>query len=489
MSEHTLPDENKINNTMFITAPVSSRSGYGAHARDVVWSFMEQYSNEYQIYIIDVPWGSTPRDYFSNNDNKSEKEIKIFNSYWPLGKPVDFIPDVYVDIRIPNEFEVRGKVNIGVTAGVETNAVSQNWLEKCNAMNAVIVPSTHSADGIVSTVYDKMHNNPNGTQEKIGELKSMNDVNRGEIITLFEGADEDVYKPLNSKEIDSEFFDWLNDEVPERFAFLFVGLWGQGGFGEDRKDIGTMTKVFYESFANKKKQPALILKTSGASPSVMDFEEVTQKINHVKSLFPQDWKLPNVYLLHGNLSDTEMNYLYNHPKVKAMVSFTHGEGFGRPLLEATMVGLPVMVSGWSGQLDFLDKELSLLLPGELVAVPQSQHWENIIIPESQWFKVDSNAAYKGFNMLYDNYDTHKIKAKKLMEINRNKFTLNNMTKLLGSKLKHTLASLKDPYSKSGHSGLNDFNQAKINPVGLKLPKLKDVDGKVIEERYHAEEGS
>ena len=118
-----------------------------------------------------------------------------------------------------------------------------------------------------------------------------------------------------------------------------------------------MIKVFYESFANKKKQPALILKTNGATYSIMDKEDTIKKIKEVKSKFPSDWKLPNVYLLHGDMTKEEINYLYNHPKVKSMVSMTHGEGFGRPLLEATMLGLPVAASGWSGHLDFLDKDI------------------------------------------------------------------------------------------------------------------------------------
>ena len=150
----------------------------------------------------------------------------------------------------------------------------------------------------------------------------------------------------------------------------------------------------------------------------------------IKDRFPKDWKLPNVYLLHGELSNEEMNYLYNHPKVKAMVSFTHGEGYGRPLQEATMVGLPVMVSGWSGHLDFLNPDQSLLVPGELKQVPQSQVWKDIIIPEASWFNIDTNSAYKGFNMLFNDIDVYNRKAKSLMETNKEKFSMNKMTEKL-----------------------------------------------------------
>ena len=171
---------------------------------------------------------------------------------------------------------------------------------------------------------------------RVGELKLEKPIE-----VLFEGSDENIYKPIDNSSLD------LVDDIKEDFAFLHVGMWGKGGYGEDRKDIAKLVKIFYESFANKKEQPALILKTNGATFSIIDREECLRKIKDIKSQFPSDWNLPNVYLLHGDLSKEEMNYLYNHPKVKSMVSFTHGEGFGRPLLEFSMIGKPSISSGWS----------------------------------------------------------------------------------------------------------------------------------------------
>tara|TARA_R100000322_G_C5372484_1_gene173897 strand:- start:180 stop:761 length:582 start_codon:yes stop_codon:yes gene_type:complete len=172
-------------------------------------------------------------------------------------------------------------------------------------------------------------------------------------------------------------------------------------------------------------------------------------------MFPKDWNLPNVYLLHGSLSSEEMNKLYNHPKVKAMVSLTHGEGFGRPMLEASMVGLPVICSGWSGQMDFLSQTDSMLLGGEMVQVPKSQHWKDIIIPESQWFNVNETQAYKAMNYCFQNYNEVKKKALNLMKVNRNKFTLDKMTE----KLDEIITPIVDKVP---------------TQVGLQLPKLKKI---------------
>ena len=439
---------------MLITAPVSSRSGYGDHARDLVRSFIEQ--NKYEIKINDVPWGITPRNALDISDINDKKILDCILPEPSLNRQ----PEVYVDIRIPNEFQQWGKVNIGITAGIETTAVSSVWIEGCNKMDLTIVPSEHSKEGFARALYEKMQQGPDGQQQKVGELKLEKPIE-----TLFEGIDENIYKPIDDSSLD------LVDDIKEDFCFLHVGLWGKGDYGEDRKDISKTIKIFYESFANKKEQPALILKTNQATFSVMDREDCLSKINEIKSKFPSDWNLPNVYLLHGSLSKEEMNKLYNHPKVKAFVSLTHGEGFGRPMLEASAVGLPVITSAWSGQMDFLSQDDSMLLGGELVQVPKSQHWKDIIIPESQWFNVNETQAYRAMNYCFQNYDEVKKKALNLMKTNRDKFTLNKMTEKLDEIVCKYVDSIPSQVQ---------LNLPKLKKVGgveapkMKLPKLKKV---------------
>ena len=435
---------------MLICAPVSSRSGYGDHARDLVRSFINL--GKFDVKILDVPWGECPR-----NALDIELDKNIIDCILPEPK-MDKKPNVYVDIRIPNEFQTYGEVNIGITAGIETTTVSNNWIEGCNKMDLIITPSEHSKDGFVKALYEKMQQLPNGQQQKVGELKLEKPIE-----VLFEGVDENIFKPLDDSSLD------LVDDIKEDFAFLHVGLWGKGGYGEDRKDISKLVKLFYESFANKKEQPALILKTAGATFSILDREECLRKINEIKSMFPKDWNLPNVYLLHGSLSTEEMNKLYNHPKVKCFVSLTHGEGFGRPLLEASMCGLPVITSGWSGQMDFLSETDSMLLGGELVQVPKSQVWKDIVIPESQWFNVNEQQAYKAMNYCFTNYDEVKEKALNLMKINREKFTLDKMTE----KLDEIITPIVDKVPQQVGLQLPKLQKASNSePPKIKLPKLK-----------------
>ena len=443
---------------MLICAPVSSRSGYGNHARDLVRSFIEH--DKYDIKIFDVPWGDCPRNAL---DEKTDK--KIIDSI--LSQPkLNRQPDVYVDIRIPNEFQQHGRFNIGVTAGIETTVVSQKWIEGCNKMDLVIVPSEHSKKGFVETIFDKVQQLPNGQQQKVGELKIEKPIE-----VLFEGADEDIYKSIENTSLD------LLDDISEDFAFLSVGQWGKGNYGEDRKDLSKMIKVFYESFANKEKQPALILKTNGATYSIMDREDCLKKMKQVKSMFPTDWKLPNVYLLHGSLSDKEMNKLYNHPKVKVMTSITHGEGFGRPLLEATMCGLPVIASAWSGQMDFLDSEKSILIGGKLTDVPESVVWEDIIVKNSQWFNVNETQFYKALNYCFENYKEVHSKALELMKINREKFTLNKMTEKLDGIVNNYLKNVPQQVGISLPK-LKSSKPKNSEPAKVSLPKLKKITSEV-----------
>ena len=451
---------NLMKKLMLICAPLSSRSGYGDHARDLFHSFHEL--DEFKIQVLDVRWGNCPRNALNPSN---EKDKLILDAFLNENK-LDRQPDVYVDIRIPNEFETYGKYNIGITAGIETDVITPEWVDGCNKMDLIIVPSEHSKHGIVNTIYDKIQNRPDGNQEKVGDHRVVTPVE-----VLFEGVDTDTYKQLKIDEIDNSFLTYIDDIVKEDFAFLTVGLWGGGGYGEDRKNIGKTIKIFYEAFANKKKKPALLLKTNGAGFSELDRADTLKKINNIKDNFPSDFDLPNVYLLHGDLTKTEMNYLYNHPKIKCLLSLTHGEGFGRPLLEATMVGLPVITTGWSGQLDFLNTECCNLLRGQLVKVPESAVWDKIITKDAQWFEVDDNMAYNVMNKVFTNYFDTKRAADKLKNINVENFSMGKMNDEMKNILERNL--IEEKTIKLPNIKLPKLKKiGDVKSSGIKLPKLK-----------------
>jgi glycosyltransferase involved in cell wall biosynthesis len=228
----------------------------------------------------------------------------------------------------------------------------------------------------------------------------------------------------------------------------------QGELGEDRKNVGLLVKAFYETFKNKTKKPALILKTSQVGSSYMDREEILRKIKLIKKTVNSK-NLPNVYLLHGEFTDEEMNEIYNHSKVKAMVSLTKGEGFGRPLLEFTLSKKPLLTTGWSGQMDFLNPEFTNLIQGQLTNVHPSaaNQW---LIPESQWFSPDHSQVGSYLKDIFENYKNYTEKSKRQAFYSKTNFSW--------EKMKTTLSDLLD-------NNIPEFPKE----VKIKLPSIKKIE--------------
>ena len=388
--------------TLVFQAPVSTRSGYGDHSRDLLQSLYKL--DKFEIKIISTRWGSTPMDAL-NYENSFHKWI--VDSIIPK---IEQKPDIYIQITVPNEFQPYGHYNIGITAAIETTACPMNWIEGCNRMNLIIVPSEHSKKSLVDTIYNEQDKN---TGQLIRQIRIEKPVE-----ILFEGFDELDFATDHIAHI-TEL-----DKIKEDFAFLFVGHWLRGDLGEDRKNVGMMIKTFAMAFKNEKVKPALVLKTSSAGFSIRDREAMVKKI---RECLGSDYGKVPVYLLHGDLTQSEMNGLYEHKKVKAMLNFTKGEGFGRPLLEFSLTGKPILVSNWSGHLDFL-KSGAVLLEGELKEVHESAA-DDFLLKESKWFNVNISKALVSIKDVYKNYDKYKTNSYQLGKQNKQNFGLEKMTKL------------------------------------------------------------
>lgn len=405
-----------IKPNLVISAPASSRSGYGDHARDLIRSLIAM--DKFSIGILDQPWGSCPRNAMPQEFSKM------------VIPQLTAKPDVWIQVTVPSEFQPVGKYNIGITAGMETTMVSPEWLQGVNRMDLVIVPSEHAKKVFENTKYQGK--DPN-TQQVTSEL-----VLTTKIEVLFEGLDLSVFNKFSKypESICSSL-----DTIPEKNCYLMVGHWLNGEFGHDRKDTGGTLRTFLEAFKNKasKNQPALVIKTSSAGYSVTDRENMLDRIRQIRSSVETSGTVPNVYLLHGDLSSEEMNGLYHHPKIKAMVSFTHGEGFGRPLLEFGITGKPILASNWSGHLDFLS-EHGLLLQGQLQPVHKSAQWEKVIIEGSSWYYVDYGYAMGVIKDVESNYKKHLAKSRKQKQYIKDNFTLDKMTELFTKQVEDNVPS-------------------------------------------------
>jgi hypothetical protein len=312
-----------------ISCPIDTYSGYGARARDLVKAIYELKKDEWDIKIASQRWGVTPWGYI--NDNKEE-----WGWLFPLlltNPQLQRQPDIWMQLTVPNEFQPIGKYNIGLTAGIETTICDPSWIEGVNRMDITLVSSQHAKEVFQRSAFEKRDQ-----QNNVVEVVKLNKP----VEVLFEGVDLNKYFFIQDEDLEETNLVLELDEINEEFCYLFVGHWLQGEIGEDRKNIGLMIKTFLETFKDKKNKPALILKTSGAGACIMDRDEMLRKIDQVRSTVSGN--LPNIYLLHGEIDDKDMNNLYNHPKVKAMFNLTKGEGFGRPLLEFTLSKKPIIVS-------------------------------------------------------------------------------------------------------------------------------------------------
>ena len=425
---------------VLVTGPPATRSGYGAHSRDLIHALIEM--DRFDIHINSLRWGNTPMNALDENNPKDKLIIDRLMTENSMPRQ----PDIHFQISVPNEFTPIAKYNIGVTAGIENTAPKPEWVEGLNRMDMNIAVSEFVKYTFDNVVYDKMDDK----KQKIGEVRMVKPME-----VLFEGADLNIYK--KTKEFSKELVDEM-DKIPEKFIFLYTGHWLQGDLGQDRKDTGMLVKTFLETFKNKPKQPALLLKTSGATFSIIDRNDMLEKIEDVKRSV--EGKLPNVYLLHGDMMDEEINELYNHPKVKAHITFTHGEGFGRPLLEACFSEKPIIAPDWSGQKDFLNKNNAILLPGTLMDVHKSAVPGEMLQDGAQWFAVNYQYASQMMLKVFKEYKKYTLPAKRLAISNRGSFSLKGMTK--------KFEEILDKY-------LPKF-EAAPQAVNLKLPKLKKIGG-------------
>lgn len=424
-----------------ISSPFDTYSGYGSRARDIIRAIIEL--DKYKVELLPQRWGQTSWGFCKNHP---EWEFLLEHKVQPNWQQTQ--PDIWMQITIPNEFQPVGKYNIGATAGVESTVCKAEWIEGLNRMDINIVSSQFTKSTFESMVYEKK--DPN-TQQIVGQVRLQKPMH-----VVFEGANIDLYKSLPPAEVKNITL----DEVKENFAYLFVGHWMQGEYGHDRKNVGVLVKSFYEAFKNVRgPKPALILKCSVGVSSYLSRDTVLDRIKSIRDNMNAT-NLPNIYVLNGEFSDKEMNELYNHPKVKAMVSLTKGEGFGRPLLEFSLIGKPIIASGWSGHTDFLNPQYVPLIPGFLENVHPSaaNDW---LIKEGKWFKPNESNVKSILKDVFKKYKSFIPKAKQQKQYAKTNFSWEKMRELVGNILEHNVPNLPQ--------------QVELKLPKLSLPKLKKIE--------------
>ena len=431
-----------------ISCPFDTYSGYGARSRDIVKAIIEL--DKYKVELLPQRWGETSWGFCKDHPEWEFLYKHKASADWQKSKP-----ELWMQITIPNEFQPVGKYNIGLTAGIEATVCKAEWIEGLNRMDINWVSSNFAKQTFEQMSYDQKDQRTGQVVRKIKLEKPVE--------VIFEGVDLTTYKPIKQSEIKTIDL----SDIKEEFCYLFVGHWMQGEYGHDRKNVGVLVNSFYNAFKNKVgKKPALILKCSAGVASYLSRDSILDKIKHIKKSVGSS-NLPNVYLLHGEFDDSEMNELYNHSKIKAMVSFTKGEGYGRPLAEFGMTGKPIIASDFSGHKDFL--KYATLLPGELTDVHPSAA-DKFILKESKWFTVNYSYAAKILVDVMENYKKYLEISRKQSHHMKTNFSLEKMQELFCKYIDNAIASVP----KQATLKLPKLKKSNEAPK-LKLPKLKKVE--------------
>lgn len=373
-----------------IRGPVLTMSGYGEQARFALRA-LRTCEDKLDIYIIPVGWGQT--GWKHDNDEERAWIDRIIEKTARYAKAGSSQFDISLQVTIPNEWEKLAPYNIGYTAGIETNKVSPVWIQKINMMDRTVVVSNHAKNIFENTRHE-------GTIKETGQ----------DVVLACEKPIEAVGYPVrNFEDVDIEL------DLEYDFNFLTMAQWGP------RKNIYNTIKWFVEE--NIDQEVGLVVKTSVRRGNVIDRHHTEKRITELLEKY-KDRKC-KVYLLHGDMSAEELNSIYKHPKIKAYVSLSHGEGFGLPLYEAAYNGIPIITSGWSGQCDFLyapfehksgKKKNNKLHPYfaeveyNLQPVQPESHWEGVIEKDSMWCYPQEGSYKMRLRQVRKNYKKWEKKA-------------------------------------------------------------------------------
>jgi len=377
---------------ILVRAPVLTRSGYGEHSRFVLRSLREQ-EDKFDIHVLPVNWGRCGWIYEDDEERRwLDQLITKTAHYQQQGNPQY---DISIQVTIPNEWERIAPINIGVTDGIETNRVAPVWLERANTMDAIVTVSNHSKDVFLNTVYEAV-------QKETGKASQLRFNPNVPINVVHYPVKK--YEPMN-----------LGLKLSTDFNFLTVAQWGP------RKNIENTIRWFVEEFIDR--PVGLVVKTFGSGNSIIDRYEATKQL----TLFLEKYenRKCKVYLLHGDLTDQEMHALYKHSKIKALISLSHGEGFGLPHFEAAYSGVPVIAPEWSGYVDFLCmpkegkkekvKPHFACIDYDMQPIHKEAVWPGVLEENSMWCCPKQGSYKMKLREVYKDYGRFKKQARQLQK--------------------------------------------------------------------------
>jgi len=378
----------KIVKNVILRAPLLTMSGYGVHSRQV-FRWLE--TKNVKITSQCLPWGITP--WYVNSDMIDGLVGRIMAT----AAPINGKADISFQVQLPNEWDTNiAHINIGITAAVETDKCNPKWAAACNKMDKIIVPSQFTKSCLT---------------------------NSGNITTEIEVIPEAFFECLeeesNEKVLDLDF--------STDFNFLIFGqVTGHNPYS-DRKNTFFMLKWMCEEFKDNP-DVGIVIKTNNGRNSTSDRTLTSNMLGKLLSEVRKG-PYPKVYMLHGALEQEEIQSVYQNKKIKALVSATRGEGYGLPLLEASVCGLPVMATNFSGHLDFLNKGKFISFNYNLSPVHPSRIDGEIFVQGSRWAEVDEKDFKSKLRKFYKSPQKPKEWAKELSSTLKSEYSQTAINKL------------------------------------------------------------
>lgn len=230
-----------------------------------------------------------------------------------------------------------------------------------------------------------------------------------------------------------------------------------------RKGADILLESYCKAFTSED-DVTLIIKT---------FPNPHNNIHKEFSLIKEKYKnYPDVVIINEDLPDSKLKALYQDCDV--LVAPSKAEGFGLPLAEAMLSGLPVITTGWSGQLDFCNERTSWLV---------DYHFDyaktHFNLFDSVWAEPDVNDLAVKMREVYE-LPSEKLleKANNGRELLLKKFKWIDVAERLVESAK-SFASLKEqPYLRIGwistwntRCGIAAYSENLINALGYPVTAI------------------
>lgn len=375
---------------VLIRAPLVSQSGYGVHSRQI-FRYCES-QKDWNITTEILPWGITPW-----NVNREEDE-GIYGRIMSASTNKSNAPyDISFQIQLPHEWDPSlAKYNVGVTAGVETTKCSDEWANfHRNKMDLLIVPSSFA-----KSTFDRGSSGHKNTP----------------IVVLPEAYFGELTHGPNSDPLEN---------ISTQKNLLTVGTLTSDHPSLDRKNLLASISWFLRTF--KTKDVGLIVKTSKGRDTSIDRELVRKMMKHVKKNILGDTQVKcKIYMLHGPMTRKEMRDLYKSPKLCGLISTTRGEGFGLPLLEAAVSGLPIVATDWSAHTEYLTGPSFLRAHYDLRLIPSERVDGKIFVEGAKWAEAREGNFCRKMKQIIEDPQKYKNASIPLSEKLKKTHSLNNL---------------------------------------------------------------